>query len=232
MEGLQLQSPLKILFVDDHTGLRDGMIFMLQTKNPNFKITGAGTVQEAIQKLTEDTNHEICVIILDLNLDGENSLESLPKIKEANPNAAILVYTMYNGELMIQNALLHGIQGFVTKEAPIEELEEAIIAVSNGNTYLNSVATKVWNSLLLHKQGKFTARTEKEYLFENYKTLSKKEQEVFNLLAKGKEVPDIAKMLGKSEKTILNQRTAVYGKLFIRDRHDMLEKAKLLGLIF
>ena len=131
-----MQSPLKILFVDDHTGLRDGMIFMLQSKNPDFKITGVGTAQEAIQKLTED--NEIRVVILDMNLDGESSLNSISQMKAANPNASILVYTMYNDELRVQNALLQGIQGFVTKEAPIEELKEAIIAVSNGNTYCHS----------------------------------------------------------------------------------------------
>lgn len=225
-----MQSPLKILFVDDHTGLRDGMTFMLQNKNPDFKITGVGTAPEAIQKLRKD--NEIRVVILDMNLDGENSLESLSEIKDANPNASILVYTMYNDELHIQNALLLGIQGFVTKEAPIEELEKAIIAVSTGNTYLNSAATKAWNSLLLHNSGRHIARTEKEYLFENYRSLSKKELEIFDLLVKGLKIPDIAKKLGKSEKTIRNQRTSIYDKMFISDHHDMMEKAKLLGLVF
>lgn len=225
-----MQSPLKILFVDDHTGLRDGMIFMLQSKNPDFKITGVGTAQEAIQKLTED--NEIRVVILDMNLDGESSLNSLAQMKAANPNASILVYTMYNDELHIQDALMNGIQGVVTKEAPIEELEKAIIAVSNGNTYLNSVATKAWNSLLLHNSGIHTARTDKEYVFDNYRSLSKKELEIFYLLLDNLDIPKIAKRLGKSEKTIRNQRTAIYDKMCIHDRHDLITKAKILGLPF
>ena len=223
-----MQSPLKILFVDDHTGLRDGMIFMLQSKNTDFKILGVGTAQEAIQKLTED--NEIRVVILDMNLDGESSLNSLAQMKAANPNASILVYTMYNDELHIQDALMNGIQGFVTKEAPIEELEKAIIAVSNGNTYLNSVATKAWNSLLLHNSGKHITRTDKEYVFDNYRSLSKKELEIFYLLIDGVKISEIAEKLGKSEKTIRNQRTSIYDKMLIHDRYDLMKTAKILGL--
>ena len=225
-----MQLPLKILFVDDHTGLRDGIIFMLQNKNSSLSITGAGTISEAIQKLNEDK--DIKMVILDLNLDGENSLESVSKIKEANPNILILVYTMYNDDIHVGNALLLGVQGFITKEASVDELEKAILAVGSGNTYYNRAASKILYSLLPQNKGKHIIHDEKSYLFDNYKSLSKKEQEVFIHLAEGLDIAKIAKLLGKSKKTILNQRTAIYGKMLIRDRHDLIEKAKLLGLVF
>ena len=208
-----MQSPLKILFVDDHTGLRDGMIFMLQNKNPSLSITGAGTIPEAVKKLTK--HKDIKIVILDLNLDGEN-----------------LVYTMYNDDIHVENALLIGAQGFITKEASVDELEKAILAVGSGNTYYNSAASKILYALLPQNKGKHIARDEKSYLFDNYKSLSKKEQEVFIHLAEGLDIVEIATRLGKTKKTILNQRTAVYEKMFIRDRHDLIEKAKFLGLIF
>ncbi len=225
-----MQSPLKILFIDDHTGLRDGMIFMLQNKNPSFSITGVGTISEALKKLNE--NKDIKIVILDLNLDGENSLESVSKIKETNPDIFILIYTMYNDDIHVKNALLIGVQGFITKEASIDEVEKAILAVGSGHTYYNTVASKVLHALLPQNKGKYRIHDEKSYLFDNYKSLSKKEQEVFIHLAEGLDAAEIAKRLGQSEKTVLNQRTAVYGKMFIRDRHDLIEKAKLLGLVF
>lgn len=225
-----MQSPLKILFVDDHTGLRDGMIFMLQNKNPSLSITGAGTIPEAVKKLNKDK--DIKIVILDLNLDGENSLESVSKIKGANPDILILVYTMYNDDIHVENALLIGAQGFITKEASVDEVEKAILAVGSGNTYYNRAASKILYALLPQNKGKHIVRDEKSYLFDNYKSLSKKEQEVFIHLAQGLDIVEIAARLGKSKKTILNQRTAVYGKMFIRDRHDLIEKAKFLGLIF
>ena len=229
-EVLPLQSPLKILFIDDHTGLRDGMIFMLQNKNPSLSIIGVGTISEAVKKLNEDK--DIKIVILDLNLDGENSLESVSKMRGVKPDVLILVYTMYNDDIHVEHALLIGVQGFITKEASIDEVEKAILAVGSGNTYYNSVASKVLHTLLPQNKGKHSVHNEKSYLFDNYKSLSKKEKEVFIHLAEGLDVVEIAKLLGKSEKTILNQRTAVYGKMFIRDRHDLIEKAKLLGLLF
>ena len=229
-EALPLQSPLKILFIDDHTGLRDGMIFMLQNRNPSLSITGVGTIPEAVKKLNEDK--DIKIVILDLNLDGENSLKSVSKMRGAKPDVLILVYTMYNDDIHVEHALLSNVQGFITKEASIDEVEKAILAVGSGNTYYNSVASKVLHTLLPQNKGKHSVHDEKSYLFDNYKSLSKKEQEVFIHFAEGLDTAEIAKLLGKSEKTILNQRTAVYGKMFIRDRHDLIEKAKLLGLLF
>ena len=85
-----MQSPLKILFIDDHTGLRDGMIFMLQNRNPSFSIIGVGTIPEAVKKLNEDK--DIKIVILDLNLDGENSLESVSKMRGVKPDIFFGLY--------------------------------------------------------------------------------------------------------------------------------------------
>lgn len=224
-----MHSPLKILFVDDHVGLRDGMMYMLKTKNPRLEITGASDTAEAAGILKSGT--EIDIVILDMNLDGENSLNAVPKLREAKPDVKILVYTMYNDEFHIKQALLAEVQGFVTKETPIEELEKAVVAVADGNSYFGSAAEKVRQTIFPGKQN-YNAADEKSYLFENYNSLGKKEREVFILLAQRLEVSEIAQKLGKSEKTILNQRTAVYNKLGIKDRLELFEKAKLLGLTF
>lgn len=224
-----MRLPLQILFVDDHVGLRDGMMYMLKTKNPRLEITGASDTAEAVGILKSGT--EIDIVILDINLDGENSLNAVPKLREAKPDVKILVYTMYNDEFHIKQALLAEVQGFVTKETPIEELEKAVVAVADGNSYFGSAAEKVRQTLFPGKQN-YNAADEKSYLFENYNSLGKKEREVFILLAQRLEVSEIAQKLGKSEKTILNQRTAVYTKLGIKDRLELFEKAKLLGLTF
>lgn len=224
-----MHSPLKILFVDDHVGLRDGMMYMLKSKNPGFEITGASDTAEAVGILKSGT--EIDIVILDMNLDGENSLDSVPKLRKAKPDVKILVYTMYNDEFHIKQALLAEVQGFVTKETPIEELEKAVVAVAEGNSYFGSAAEKVRQTLFPGKQN-YSAADEKSYLFDCYDSLGKKEREVFILLAQRLEVSEIAQKLGKSEKTILNQRTAVYDKLGIKDRLELFEKAKLLGLTF
>ena len=82
----------------------------------------------------------------------------------------------------------------------------------------------------MHNSGKHITRTDKEYVFDNYRSLSKKELEIFYLLIDGLKISQIAEKLGKSEKTIRNQRTSIYDKMLIHDRYDLMKKAKILGL--
>ncbi len=223
-----MQSQLKILFVDDHVGLRDGMTQMLKNKNPSFEFVCASDYESAIDSLKE--NSDIRIIVLDLNLDGKSGLEIIPEFRKIKSEISILVYTMFNDVIHVENSLLYGIQGYITKDATIDELETAITTVAKGNSYYNKAATGIMQTLLKNKGRTHDITNDLSYLFDNYKELSKKEREIFVLLSEGLEIPDIAEKLGKSEKTVINQRTAVYSKLDIKDRHDLIEKAKLLGL--
>lgn len=225
-----MQSQLKILFVDDHVGLRDGMTQMLKNKDSSFDFVCASDYESALENLKE--NRGIKIVILDLNLDGRSGLELIPELKKLSSGISILIYTMFNDVIHVENSLLNGVQGYITKDATIDELATAITTVANGNSYYNKAATELMQSLLVKHGGReHDITNDLSYLFDNYKSLSKKEREVFILLSQDMHVADIAKKLGKSEKTVINQRTEVYSKLDIKDRHDLLEKAKLLGLI-
>ncbi len=224
-----MQSQLKILFVDDHVGLRDGMTQMLKNKDSSFDFVGASDYEGAIEALKE--NRDIKIAILDLNLDGRSGLELIPEIKKLKADISILIYTMFNDVIHVENSLLNGVNGYITKDATIDELATAITTVSKGNSYFNKAATEMMQSMLNNHGPAHNITNDLSYLFDNYKSLSKKEREVFILLSQDMHVADIAKKLGKSEKTVINQRTEVYSKLDIKDRHDLLEKAKLLGLI-
>ena len=224
-----MQSQLKILFVDDHVGLRDGMIQMLKNKDSSFDFIGSSDYESAVETLKEE--RDIKIAILDLNLDGRSGLELIPEMKKLNPEISILIYTMFNDVIHVENSLLNGVNGYITKDATIDELATAITTVAKGNSYFNKTATEMMQSMLNNHGRAHNITNDLTYLFDNYKSLSKKEREVFILLSQDMHVADIAKKLGKSEKTVINQRTEVYSKLDIKDRHDLLEKAKLLGLI-
>ena len=228
-EEQQLQSQLKILFIDDHVGLRDGMTQMLKQKDDSFEFVCANDYESAVNSLKE--NLDVKLAILDLNLDGKNGLDLIPELKKIKPELLIIIYTMFNDVIHVENSLLNGIQGYVTKDSTIDELATAITTVAKGNSYFNKAATELMHSLLKKNGRAHNITNDLSYLFDNYKSLTKKELEVFVLLSQNMDVYDIAKKLKKSEKTVINQRTAVYSKLNIIDRHDLLEKAKLLGLI-
>ena len=100
-----MQSQLKILFVDDHAGLRDGLAFMLNQKLKDVLFITASTYTEAIESLKEKS--EIHTVILDLNLDGKNGLELIPEFRKIHSDISILVYSMYSDPIHIENAGLY-----------------------------------------------------------------------------------------------------------------------------
>lgn len=193
-----MQSQLKILFVDDHVGLRDGMTQMLKMKDASFDFTVANDYESAIEALKN--NKEIQLVILDLNLDGKSGLEIIPELRKIKPNLSVLIYTMFNDVIHVENSLLNGIQGYITKDATIDELAAAISTVAKGNSYFNKAATDFMQTLLKNNGRSHNITNDLSYLFDNYKELSAKEREVFILLSENMEVSDIAKKLGKSEK--------------------------------
>lgn len=224
-----MPSTLKILFIDDHSGLRDGLAFLLSQKNPDLQFFSVSTMEEALKVLKE--TQDIGTVILDLNLNGKDGLLVLSELRKINPGLNVLVYTMFNDPIHIEKAINADIQGYVTKEIDIEEFEKAIISVSRGNNYYNKQASSVMHSIIFKNSRQETKADYTTECFKNYKSLTKKEQEVFQLLAQKKEVYEIAEILGKSEKTVINQRAIIYQKMAIRDRLELIEAAAQLGVI-
>ncbi len=219
-----MQSPLHILFLDDHNGVRDSIARLLSERNKHFVFHHAET-REAAQEVLFKTP-EISLALVDLNLNGADGLEAVSAFRKTRETLLVIVFTMYADPLHVEAALGAGVQGYVTKSASIEELESAILAVTAGGTYYDRTAAKIMQSLLAPPHEQNDTRP-----YMNYHSLTKKEQEVFALLAQKKDTKEIAQLLRKSEKTVINQRSLIYQKLDIRDRLDLIEYAKTLGVI-
>ena len=219
-----------MLFLDDHPGVREGIADLLKNKNPRFVFFMASTAQEASSLL--ERHAEISLAIVDLNLDGKSGLEAVPLLRAIKENIPVLVYTMYADRFHLRNALSANIQGYVSKDAPIEELYGAIMQILNGGSFFNNAATKMLSALMGGKDMPiFDSDARTVQIFANYKALSKTEQKIFALLALKKEVAEIAQTIGKKEKTVLNLRTLIYQKMEIRDRLALIEAAQILGII-
>ena len=232
-----MQSTLKILFLDDHKGLQEGLADFLKRKNPDFDFYLASNQTEAKNILSQ--NKDISLAIVDLNLDSENGLDFVNQLRAEKQGEGktlpVIIYTMYCDPIHIENAVKSGIQAYITKNAQIDELEQAIKTVADGGTFFSKAANKTIQMLLTGKSSATLSGQAEEnnsdLLYANYKTLTEIEQKVFQLLAQRKEIEEIADILGKKDKTILNKRSIIYQKLGIIDRLDLLEKAKLLGII-
>ena len=231
-----MQSQLKILFIDDHVGLRDSLSYLLERKNDSLKFHLAGDAERACICLK--SNMDIGIAVVDLNLDGEDGLSAIDEIRKIKPDIKIIVYTMYNDPLHIKQALQKDIQGFITKDFDADEIEKAILSVNAGNLFYCKDAQSVLYELL-HKGagsagGYQTTEGESqnaEVVFKNYQSLTKKEQELFAILAQKKDVYEAAELLHKSLKTIQNQKSIIYQKMNLKDRLELIEAARVLGVI-
>lgn len=237
-----MQSPLKILFIDDHEGMRDSLSFLLEHRNPDFKIYSAGNIKKALMYLK--SNPDISIAIVDLNLNGENGLHGLPEYRAITPEIKIIIYTMFNDPTHIEKSLSSGVQGYITKDMGVEEIEKAIKSVAEGNIYYSSDAQKIMYSMF-HKNSISSSDNESDDLynrtlnqqdkaivmFNNYKTLTKKEQELFVLLAEDDDINHVSEVLKKSVKTIQNQKSIIFQKLNIKDKTELIDIAKMLGVI-
>lgn len=226
-----MQSLLKILFIDDHSGLRDGISMILSKRNSNYNFFNTDKKADALEILSN--NKDIGVAVVDINLAGENGLEMIQDFRKIIPDLKIIVFTMFDDLLHVEDALKKNIQGYVTKDATIDELEEAISLVSEGKLFYNKVATEMMHSIIHKDTSAFQNSEEQDMteLFNRYKTLTQKEQEVFMYLAQEKDIYEISKILGKSDKTVANQKSIIYQKMNIADRLDVIRMAKKLGVI-
>ncbi len=226
-EEQQLQSALKILFLDDHAGLRDGIGFLLSQKNNRLNFFYATNREEGEKILYE--NNEISLAIIDLNLEDENKdgLSALKSFRKIKADLRAIIFTMYADPIHIEQSLKAGVQGYITKNAEIEELENAILTVASGKTCFNNEASKIMQQMLSSEN-----IVDEKFSYMDYKSLTKSEQEVFSLLAQKKEIDEIAKMLSKKEKTVANQRSIIYQKLNVHDRLELIEFAKNIGVLF
>ncbi len=223
-----MQSQFKILYVDDHEGLRNSMGSFITQKNPKISFVFAKNKKEALERLRE--NPEAAVALIDLNLGSENGLTLIEDLRKISPALKIVVYTMFTDFIHIEQALRKNIEGFVTKDAPAEELEKALLTAASGNFYFSKTAQKVMKLILRKNSGQTQNENKEDALFENYKNLTSGEKEIFDLAAEQKTNKEIAEILGKSEKNVRNRISVIYQKMNLESRMELLKAAKILGV--
>lgn len=228
----------RILILDDHSALRESLAQTLKAQCADFYFLHAKNGREAETVLSQ--NVDCSTLLLDIQLENENGLSLLPALRKIQPALRVLVYSAFAQTLQIEAAIKAGVQGFIPKTSSVQEIVSALKAVSCGNQAFSKDAQNVMKMLLSgENRGNSTndgntANSETDTndtmeLFRRYKTLSEKEQEVFLLIAEHLEIPEIAKQLKKSVKTVENQRTAIYTKMNVHDRLGCVEAAQKLG---
>ena len=210
---------LRILIADDHPLFRKGMRALLTATAGTEVIGEATTGQEAIElaaALQPD------VILMDLQMPGINGIEATRQILHTSPHIRILVVTLFEDDASIFSALRAGARGYILKDAQEEEMLRAIRAVGNGEAIFSpAIATRLMD---------FFAAPRPAVPKEIFPTLTEREREILQMIARGRTNNDIAKELALSSKTVGNYVSNIFSKLQVADRAHAIIRARDAGL--
>ncbi len=213
-------SKIRIMIVDDHPIVREGLAAIL--RRDDFEIIGeAADGRTAVKRAL---NLKPDLILMDLRMPEMGGVEAMEKIRAADPNIKFLVLTTYDTDEMIVGALEAGASGYLLKDAPREELFTAIRTVARGEALLQpSVAARLLQRMTSAKGKPATTPPEEE--------LSAREVEVLQLVARGQANKEIAARLNITEATVKTHLAHIFQKLAVNDRTEAVTVALQRGII-
>lgn len=203
-------NPIRVLIVDDHPILREGVAAILELQT-DMEVAGHATCGgDAIAQyaaLRPD------VVLMDLQMPGMNGVEAIEAIRAGHPDARIIVLTTYSGDAKAIAALRAGAAGFLLKSSLRRELLGAIRSVFRGQRHLHP---DVAQEIALHAI---------------HEPLTPREIEVLQLIAGGHPNKQIAWRLGVGEETVKSNIKSIFGKLQVNDRTHAVTTAAKRGII-
>lgn len=207
--------PLKIVVIDDHSLMRQGLRMLVES-HAGFWVVGEAHDRATALPLV--TREQPDIILLDLDLGAENGLDLIRDMLAAAPAARVLVLTGVRDTAVRRSAFLLGARGLVEKEAAAEELVAAIDKVSAGEVWIDrtvmaSVLTEVARPPEVQAIDPEAAKIAQ---------LSARELQVTGLIGEGLSNKRIAGRLAISETTVRHHLTSIFGKLEVRDRLELL----------
>lgn len=202
-----MQPPIRILIADDHEIVRAGFAQFIADQG-DMKVTGeASTGDEVIALIRRE---QFDVVLLDISMPHKNGIDCLRVIRQINPTLPVLMLSGYPEEHYAVNMLRSGASGYISKNAPPEELMRAIRVVARGKRYLSETAADLVSAELAHP-------TDKKL----HETLSEREFQIFRKLAAGQSPTEIAEELHLSVKTVSTYRARVLEKMNLKTNADL-----------
>ena len=201
---------IKVMLVDDHAVVRAGYKMLLKNTPEIAVIAEANSGEEAYKLYI---THKPDVIVMDLSLPGIGGIEAIKRICSRDNKATILVFSMHEEVIFVEQSLQAGASGYITKSTDPQLLIEAIICLSRGEKFIDAELAQ----RLAHEK----SRGQDSLLSE----LSSREFEIFCMLAEGSNTSEIAKKLFLSYKTVANYSTQIKSKLNVSSIADIARLA-------
>lgn len=206
---------MKILIVDDHAVIHDGLKRSLGEHFPGSTFGGALTSQEALDQHGRDWD----LVILDIDMPGRGGIDLLKQMRARKPHLPILIFSMHSEEQFAMRALRAGASGYIPKNTSSEQMVGAIQQVLRGGLYVSAALAEA----LAANLGRPTPDSPHE-------RLSGREFEVMRMLACGKSTTEIAGILALSIKTVSTYKTRILEKLDLKTSAELIHYAILNGL--
>lgn len=206
---------IKVLIVDDHHLVRDGIRALLALI-ANIDVVGEADNGKASLDMVKELAPD--VVLMDLAMPIMGGLEATRRIRREFPETKVLALTQYDDSEYVIPVIEAGASGFVTKMSAFSDLASAIESVHAGNSFLSPSAASV---LVEDYQHKVVAGNDKD----PYEQLTDREREVFKLVAEGHSTREIAEMLVVSPKTVDGYKTNLMNKLNIHNKTDLIKFA-------
>lgn len=212
---------IKVLLVDDHAMVREGLKLALNSKR-NIEVIGeASNGNDAIKLALKNAPD---IILMDINMPDKDGLSTAKEIKKADKSIKIIILTMLENELYIVDALKNNIEGFLYKDASINELLKAIEEVYNGEKYYNKeIADKIFEHI--------ASSNNKDSLPNRKTTLTPRQIEIIKLVATGLTSKVVAEKLFLSELTVIKHRKNIIKKLELKNFTEVVSHAHQEGII-
>ncbi len=209
------ENPIRILLVDDHQSFLWGIGRLIETESQ--AMTVIGTAADIAEAVVISQREQPDVILLDIDLRGQNSLDSMPLLRKAS-SAVVLILTGVRDRETHERAILSGARGVVQKEESPEVILKAIKKVSEGEIWLDRATTgRVFSKLLDHSSNQVSPEAAK------IESLTAREREIIDVIIKqGRSTnKQIAGHLNMSEHTLRNHLSSIYSKLDVENRLEL-----------
>jgi DNA-binding NarL/FixJ family response regulator len=203
------ERPTRVMLVDDHDIVRDGIRALLERSDDIVVCAEAGTMRQAVTRADRSLPD---VIIMDVRLPDGSGVEATREIRTAHPDVRVLMLTSFADDQALFASILAGAAGYVLKQISAEELMRAVRTVAGGGSLLDPAMTSVVLERL--RSGKHMLRDER------LARLSPQEERILQLVADGLTNKQIGDQLGLAEKTVKNYMSSVLTKLRVGRRAE------------
>jgi DNA-binding NarL/FixJ family response regulator len=212
-------SKLRVVLVEDHALVRAGIRSLLEKLADLEVVAEAGDGRTALNLIAQ---HQPDVVLMDIKMAGLNGLEATARIVRDLPGVRVVILSMYANEEYVIQALRAGASGYLLKDAGTAELEVAVRAAAQGETYLSPAISRRMIQDYLQVVGGEGGALEQ---------LTPRQREVLQLVAEGHSVKEIARVLHVSVKTVETHRAQLMERLDIHDVAGLVRYAIRVGLV-